>query len=251
MTYLLLCFYWPLKCYISRRVRKFLLLFVGGGETFRLSRLLRKVNLSITATTLTQQSVPVGVGRGLVGPTHWGYNRVYEAVEWRARRCSRPLHQVDINQVSETAEKKNKQKIKFNHNPMSHGSSDQSCSRLVFTAKAHYYSHWDRKTPAWCRTVKIKHTNPSNFHNDDRKGSNRQNSKWTDSSTQWTVMATRLWSTPQRTAGTHNITSVAITPGNKNWTNGQNMCGSCDFDWQIAFITVTASAAAGHDVNSH
>lgn len=59
MTYLLLSFYWPLKCCISRRVRKCLLLFVGGGETFRLLRLLRKVNLSITATTLTQQSVPV------------------------------------------------------------------------------------------------------------------------------------------------------------------------------------------------
>lgn len=40
-------------------MRKFLLLFVGSGETFRLQRLLRKVNLSITATTLTQQSVPV------------------------------------------------------------------------------------------------------------------------------------------------------------------------------------------------
>lgn len=140
MTYLLLSFYWPLKCCISRRVRKFLLLFVGGGETFRLSRLLRKVNLSITATTLTQQSVPV-LAEDSSAPLTQVITEFMK--RWSGERgdaaglCIRSI----LTRFQKQRRKKNKQKIKFNHNPMSHGSSDQSCSRLVFTAKAHYYSH--------------------------------------------------------------------------------------------------------------
>lgn len=140
MTYLLLSFYWPLKCCISRRVRKFLLLFVGGGETFRLLRLLRKVNLSITATTLTQQSVPV-LGEDSSAPLTEVITEFMK--RWSGERgdaaglCIRSI----LTRFQKQRRKKNKQKIKFNHNPMSHGSSDQSCSRLVFTAKAHYYSH--------------------------------------------------------------------------------------------------------------